>query len=225
MPLRPAALIDVGGVAGRCLGVSAAHRTDNAIPAGGLQPFAGSYSIGTSSEAMLFPVMDWGDVFLGDATSALRVVVITIAAYGALVMILRVTGKRTLSKMNAFDLVVTVALGSTLATVILSKSVSLLQGVLAFTMLALLQFAVTWLSVRSGRFERWIKAEPRLLAHRGTFLDRALKDERVTREEVEAALRDQGVGSLSEAVAVVLETNGQISVVKSAGNKDALPDR
>ena len=71
-----------------------------------------------------------------------RVTVVSVCAYAALVLLLRVSGKRTLSKMNAFDLVVTVALGSTFATVLLSKDVALAEGVLAFALLISLQFAV-----------------------------------------------------------------------------------
>lgn len=61
-----------------------------------------------------------------------RVVVISACAYAALIVVLRISGKRTLGKMNAFDLAVTVAIGSTLATVLLSKDVALAEGILAF---------------------------------------------------------------------------------------------
>ncbi len=68
-------------------------------------------------------------MFFFDSWSAMgRTVVVGVLAYLALVLLLRVSGKRTLSKMNAFDLVVTVALGSTLATVLLSTSVALARG-------------------------------------------------------------------------------------------------
>ncbi len=75
-----------------------------------------------------------------------RVLFVGVLAYGALVAILRISGKRTLTKLNAFDLVVTVALGSTLATVLLSKDVALVEGVMAMTVLVSLQFAITWLA-------------------------------------------------------------------------------
>lgn len=78
----------------------------------------------------------------------LRVAVVGTLAYAALVALLRVSGKRTLSKLNAFDLVVTVALGSTLATVLLSKDVALTEGLLAFALLAGLQWAVATLTLR-----------------------------------------------------------------------------
>ena len=89
-----------------------------------------------------------------------RVLLVGTLAYVALVLLLRVSGKRTLTKLNAFDLVVTVALGSTLATVLLSKSVAFAEGVLAIGLLISLQYAIAWLSVRSPRFQAMIKAEP-----------------------------------------------------------------
>ena len=64
-----------------------------------------------------------------------RVLIVGVSAYAALVFLLRISGKRTLSKMNAFDLVVTVALGSTLATILLSKDVALAEGLLALALL------------------------------------------------------------------------------------------
>jgi len=92
-------------------------------------------------------------MFFSGWDSLLRTLVVGVLAYVALVVFLRVSGKRTLSKMNAFDLVVTVALGSTLATVLLSKDVALAEGVLAFALLISLQFVVTWSSVRA----RWVR--------------------------------------------------------------------
>lgn len=84
-------------------------------------------------------------------------------AYIALILMLRLSGKRTLSKMNAFDLVVTVALGSTLATTLLSKDVALGEGVAAIATLILLQYSVAWLSVRSSTVSRLVTPEPALL--------------------------------------------------------------
>ena len=82
-------------------------------------------------------------------------------------LLLRVSGKRTLTKMNAFDLVVTVALGSTLATVLLTKSVAQAEGLTAFVLLIFLQFVLTWLSVRSRAVSRLVKSEPTLLVYQG----------------------------------------------------------
>lgn len=135
-------------------------------------------------------------------------------AYLSLVLLLHVSGKRTLSKMNAFDLVVTVAIGSTLATVLLSKDVALADGVAAFTLLIGLQYVITWLSVRSRRVENLIKAEPSLLYFNGRFLE-AMKSERVTEAEVRAAVRSQGLSEMESVAAVVLETDGSLTVLRN----------
>ena len=145
----------------------------------------------------------------------LRVLVVGTLAYAALVLLLRVSGKRTLTKLNAFDFVVTVALGSTLATVLLSKDVALAEGVLAFALLIALQYIVTWLSVRDPRFQALIKAEPTLILHKGRFLDAALRSQRITREEVLSALREAGAADPAAVEAVALETDGTVSVLKA----------
>ena len=146
-----------------------------------------------------------------------RVLLVGTLAYVALVALLRVSGKRTLTKMNAFDLVVTVALGSTLATIVLSKDVALLEGIAAFALLIVLQFAVSWLSVRSQRVRQLVKSDPTLLFYRGQMLEAALRTQRVTEEEVRAAIRAQGKSQLAEVEAVILETDGSFSVLSSAG--------
>src|SRR3954447_26162453 len=83
-------------------------------------------------------------------------------AYVALVLLLRISGKRTLTKLNAFDLVITVALGSMLATILLNKSVLLGEGVLGLAVLIALQFVITWTSVRYPWVQGVVKAEPTL---------------------------------------------------------------
>lgn len=145
----------------------------------------------------------------------LRVLIVGTSAYVGLVALLRFTGKRTLSKMNAFDLIVTVALGSTLATVLLSSDVALAEGMLALTLLCTLQYAVAYVSTRSPRFQALIKAEPSLLHFRGQFLSGAMRRERVSEEEILAAIRARGIADPAGVDAVVLETGGSFSVVSS----------
>ena len=146
----------------------------------------------------------------------LRVVLVGVPAYLALVLLLRVSGKRTLSKMNAFDLVVTVALGSILATITLSKDIALAEGAAAIAVLVGLQFVVAWLSARFKAVSQLVKAEPTLLFHRGEFLRAAMKRERVAEDEVRAAIRGSGKGALENVEAVILETDGSFSVVSQS---------
>ncbi len=168
--------------------------------------------------------MDLQRIFFDNWSGVIRTLIIGVLAYAALVLLLRISGKRTLSKMNAFDLVVTVALGSTLATILLSKNVALIEGVLAFALLIGLQYLVAWASVYSSSIRRIVKSEPALLFHRGAFLREAMRQERVTEGEVRAAIRAEGIAALSEIEAVVLETDGSFSVIPkpAQGEKSTL---
>ena len=150
-----------------------------------------------------------------NVTDILRVVVFGICAYVALIILLRISGKRTLSKMNAFDLVVTVALGSTFATILLSKSVSLLEGIAAFATLIVMQFVIAWLSVRSTLVRRLVKSEPSLLYFRGDYLYERMSAERVVEDEICSAVRAQGIALMDTVEAVVLETDGTFTVLPS----------
>ncbi|WP_291984297.1 DUF421 domain-containing protein [Luteitalea sp.] len=129
----------------------------------------------------------------------LHVVVVGVVAYPALVLLLRSSGKRTLAKMNAFDFVVTVALG----------------------LLVVLQFVVAWLSVRWRWFEQIVKSEPSLLVYRGQTRDDVLLAQRVSHDEVLAALRSAGLPNIAAAGAVVLETDGTFSVIEAEALQQA----
>jgi uncharacterized membrane protein YcaP (DUF421 family) len=156
------------------------------------------------------------DVFFQSWSTVLRTAVVGVLAYMILVVVLRVSGKRTLSKMNAFDFVVTVALGSTLATILLAKDVALAEGVTALLVLIGMQYIVAWLSVRSQTVRRLVRSEPRLLVRRGELLNRALKDERVSHDEALAAIRSEGFSDIGEIDALILETDGSFSVIATA---------
>lgn len=162
-------------------------------------------------------------MFFDNEYGLLRILVVGPLAYLSLVVMLRVSGKRTLSKMNAFDFVVTVALGSVLASTIMTESVALLEGVLGMAALVLLQLVITWLSVRSKTVSQLVKAEPSLLYHNGAFIDAQMTRSRITESEVQAAVREQGNGSMDDVAAVVLETDGTFSVISSIPARRELP--
>jgi uncharacterized membrane protein YcaP (DUF421 family) len=143
-----------------------------------------------------------------------RVAIISVLAYASLVVVLRLAGKRALAKLNAFDLVVTVALGSTLATVLLTKDVAFVEGLLAFAMLALLQWVVSRLSISWPFFKDAVRNRPRLLLEDGCYREQAMAAERVTASEVDAAIRSAGVGRIEDVGAVVLESDGSMSVIR-----------
>ncbi len=135
-------------------------------------------------------------------------------AYGAVVLVLRAAGKRTLSKLNAFDFIVTIALGSLLATVMVSPSVTLTAGLVAIVALIGLQAVVTWVSVRWSFARRILTSPPSAVVVNGCVVDDALERNRLTPGELRQALRQHGVSTIHDVDLVVLETDGTLSVLQ-----------
>lgn len=154
-----------------------------------------------------------------------RVLAVGAAAYAFLVVVLRLSGKRTLSQMNAFDFVVTVALGSTLATILLSSDVSWAEGAVALALLAGLQLVVALLSTRWGVVRRAVTASPVVLVSDGVVQHDVVRANRITESQIAQAVRSGGFGDVALVAAVVLEPNGTLSVIgaESRGDGSALP--
>lgn len=142
-----------------------------------------------------------------------RVLLVGPLAYGAMVFLLRISGKRTLSKMNAFDFVITIALGSVLGATLTDSSLALSTGVAVMAFLILAQLVITALSVRLDWVERVVKADPSLVVLHGTLLEDAMRRHRVTEAEVSAAVRASGKSTVADVEAVVLETDGSFTVI------------
>ena len=150
---------------------------------------------------------------LFDSWSSLGTVLLSaLLTYPLLILVLRLGRKRTLSKMNAFDFVVTVAIGSIVASTLLSTA-PVANGLAAVAALVALQSVVTWLSVRSDRFEALVKSTPALVLHDGRYLDGVMRAEHVTREEIRGAIREAGHAGTAGVAAVVLESDGGFSVL------------
>ncbi|MCA0145369.1 DUF421 domain-containing protein [Blastococcus sp. LR1] len=149
-----------------------------------------------------------------------RILAVGASAYVSVLLVLRLSGKRTLAKLNAFDLVVTVALGSTLATILLSSDVSWSEGVVALGLLASAQYLVAWVTVRRPGLRAVVTARPTLLLRDGRALEGALREQRVSMDELRQAVRASGSGDLSSIAAVVLESDGSLSVVPASSLGD-----
>jgi uncharacterized membrane protein YcaP (DUF421 family) len=167
-----------------------------------------------------------GSVFFHGFGPPGRALLVGFLAYVALVLLLRLSGKRAIAKMNIFDFVVVVALGSTLASIIVDPGVDLASGLAGLVLLVGVQYAVSWMTAHSKRVERWVNGRPELLFFRGEFIRPAMKRHRVTEEEVRASIRMAGQGGLADVYAVVIETDGVFSVVHEdrTGRHDVMDD-
>src|SRR5207237_9153712 len=113
--------------------------------------------------------MEHTKVFFDSWDKLGRSIILAALAYTALVILARISGKRTLSRMNVFDFAFVVALGSTLASTILSTDITLTDGVVALTVLIALQVFLSWLCVTSHRVDQIVNGNPTLIMHRGQF--------------------------------------------------------
>jgi len=158
------------------------------------------------------------EVFFKDWNSVAHVAVATSIAFITLFIFLRISGKRTLAKFNAFDFVVTVALGSTLSYMMLAQ-VPLIEGTVVLLLTIILQYLFAWTARSSKKMERLINAAPRLIFYDGKFITDGMEKESITKAEIFSMIRSSGIEQIDDVKAVVMEVNGAITVVKkSEGN-------
>ena len=155
---------------------------------------------------------------LGEWDHVLNVLVTAPLLYLAVVVFVRVSGKRSTSKMNTFDWIVTVAIGSIVGSGVISTSVPLAPALTAIGALLLLQYGITKASSYSSRFRNLVNAPPTLVYFRGEFYEGAMHTERVARAEILTAARENGYASMDGVEAVILEPDGDLSVL---GQTDA----
>jgi uncharacterized membrane protein YcaP (DUF421 family) len=154
--------------------------------------------------------------------SIINISITGIISFIGLIILLRVAGKRTLTKMNAFDFIMTFTIGSTLATTITSDDTTVSEGLTALAIIIFVQYAIAWLEVRSNWFQKLIKAQPSVLFHDGKFREKTMRQERITKVEILAAMRYSGLSDPSQARLVLMETDGQLSVIPKNDKVDDL---
>lgn len=162
--------------------------------------------------------MNLGD--LGAPWDRLMIVLVAgTVTYAVVVALTRVTGPRSLAKMSSFDFAATVAMGSTLSSTLLG-SVPLAAGALGMALLFALQFGVAS-ARRRGLLSGIVDNSPILLMAHGEIIEDNLRHARMSRAEVWSQLRQAGVRQRSEVLAVVLETAGDLSVLRVGDDIDA----
>jgi uncharacterized membrane protein YcaP (DUF421 family) len=152
----------------------------------------------------------------------LRILFVGTFAYVFLLVTLRVSGPRTLSRTNIFDFIISVGVGSAFGRIITAKDVALAEACTAFALLAFLQYLVSFLRVRSKRFAGLVNASPCLLYFDGQYLPHALRVARLAESDIQDAVRSKGLGSMSDVEAVVLEAGGELAVIRKATGSQEL---
>ena len=142
-----------------------------------------------------------------------RILVLGVMAYIILIIMLRVAGKRSLAQLNAFDLVITVSIGSVFSTIMLDNKVSIFDGMAALFVLVALQWLFSFSIKKSDTFDTIVSADPALLFYNGTFFYKTMEKERIRKDEVIQSVRMEGNLTMDEVQVVILEANGELSIL------------
>ncbi|WLP95119.1 DUF421 domain-containing protein [Psychrobacter sp. M13] len=165
--------------------------------------------------------MEWQAWFLIDWQQVIGIALSVIGFYFCLILFTRIVGLRSFSKLSSYDLAMTVGIGSILASTVLSKSTSLLQGVFAIGMLFMLQALLSIMRRKFKPFKALIDNQPIILMSNGEYLWDNLKEAKLSTNDIKQILRQNGIKSKSEVFAVIMETTANISVIKTS---DISPD-
>ncbi len=161
--------------------------------------------------------------FSFNMTDFLAIILTSIGIYIAIIIFTRLAGKRSFSKMSSFDFAITVALGSIVATTVVSKSVSLWEGILGLAMMYALQLGLAIL--RRYRMVRDITDNPPMFLMKGkSILYDNLKKCRVTEDDLRSKLREANVLKLDQVRAVIFEATGDISVLHASDSTIEIED-
>lgn len=161
--------------------------------------------------------------FEASGSSLLAIAASAIGVYIAIIILTRITGKRSFSKMSNFDFAMTISIGAMIATTVLSPSVSLIHGVTGLTAIFLLELLSNYLR-QYRRYQKAVDNTPLLLMDGPEILYKNLEKARLTKEDLLANLRRANVIQLSQVKAVVFENTGEISVLHSANSSVQLED-
>jgi uncharacterized membrane protein YcaP (DUF421 family) len=159
-------------------------------------------------------------IFFNGWESVFRIIISAAVIYVVIVLALRVAGEKALAKMSGFDLIVTVALGSLVATIPVTTSISIADGVAAIIAYLLLQEVTRYLQARSRHVRQIVRERPRLVVWDGQLLHDRMREDNLTDEEVRAAIRQAGLISLTQVQAAILENDGQWSIIQRSDAKD-----
>jgi uncharacterized membrane protein YcaP (DUF421 family) len=136
--------------------------------------------------------------------------------FGFVLLLTRVIGKRELSSLQPFDLVLLIILGDALQQGLTQDDYSVTGAVLVVGTIAVLQVIVSWISYRFPRTRPVLEGEPVIIVQDGEVIDRNLKRERLTVGEIAEEARRQQIAHLSEVRYAILETSGAISFIKKS---------
>jgi uncharacterized membrane protein YcaP (DUF421 family) len=154
---------------------------------------------------------------LAGETPLSEIVVRVVVIYVALLTMMRIAGKREIGSLGPIDLMAMLLLSETVSPALTNQDSSLAASLTAAATLIALTTLVSYVSYRYRPIERLVDGEPRVLIEHGKIIQRVMDSERISQQDLEAALREHGLESPGQVTRAVVETTGRISVISKEG--------
>lgn len=160
-------------------------------------------------------------VYLWDGWEPIgRILFVGTFTYAGIILLLRISGKRTLARMTAFDFIITITIGSAFGRILTAKSVSLVEALVTFILLVGLNYIFSVLECRSKIFKNLVTAQPTLVFYNGEFLEKAMRKQRLIKQDLISAARKNQYKNLDQVEAIILEIDGSFSVIQKSADRE-----
>jgi uncharacterized membrane protein YcaP (DUF421 family) len=153
------------------------------------------------------------------------IVLRSIVIYFFVILAIRLFGKKELAQLSVIDLVFILLISNSVQNAMVGPDTSLIGGILAAGSLFIMNFVLKYFLFRSKSFSHMLQGTAVMLVHEGKVMEDHLKKERISMEELEAAIREHGVNSVAEVNLAVLEADGNISILSKNYQKRSVRRR
>ncbi|MBK6988594.1 MAG: DUF421 domain-containing protein [Bacteroidetes bacterium] len=137
----------------------------------------------------------------------------SVAVYLFMILAIKFFGKKELSQLSVIDLVFILLISNSVQNAMVGPSTTLEGGITAAASLFIINSILKQFLFRDKKVNQWIQGSPVILVHDGKIIEDHLKNEKITHEELEAAIREHGVNSVSDVNLAILEVDGNISIL------------
>lgn len=151
------------------------------------------------------------------------IVIRSLISFIVLLLLTRLMGKRQVSQLTFFDYIVGITIGSIAAEMSFDQNVRIINGITSLLIWGLIPFILAIISLKSRTFQQLIDGKPTIIIKNGEILEKSMKKVFLSIEELMLLLREKNIFKISDVEIAILETNGQLSVLKKTSQQPVTP--
>ena len=144
--------------------------------------------------------------------------------YILVLLVMRLMGKREISQMQPFELVIAIMIADLAAVPMSDTGIPITSGIVPILALLLFQLIISIINLKSITLRKIICGKPRILIYRGRIDEKALKKEKITINELQERLREESIFTIGDVEYAILETSGNLSIIQKPGKRNTIPE-